>query len=170
MTKQAQWHKYFFEIALLSAKKSDDDSMGVGCVIVGPDNEIRTTGYNGLPRGLEYTKDKRERPAKYAWTEHAERNAIYNAARMGTSLKGCKAYVTATNNKKGGIVPCADCSRALIQSGVVEIVEINGDMTKDDGNRTWTQTTSISLELIKQSGVKLTLVDPVTWEEVEHNY
>jgi len=48
------------------------------------------------------------------WYEHAERNAIYNAARVGVPLKGCRMY---TNG-----LSCADCARAVIQTGITEVV------------------------------------------------
>ncbi len=95
---------------------SKDSSTKCGCVITGPDNDIRTTGYNGLPRGVDLYEDEAivsVRPEKYFWFEHAERNAIYNAARTGTPLEGCIAYVTGPM--------CADCGRALIQSGIRNI-------------------------------------------------
>jgi dCMP deaminase len=57
-----------------------------------------------------------KRPEKYQWVEHAERNAIYNAAREGITLKGSTAYLNWEP------VPCSDCTRALIQAGVVEVV------------------------------------------------
>ena len=109
------WDIYFMEMALLVASRSRDRSTKVGCIIVGPDNEIRTTGYNGFPRGIDDENESRhERPEKYLWTEHAERNAIYNAARIGTPLKGCRAYLA--------WFPCMDCARALVQAGIVELI------------------------------------------------
>ena len=109
------WDTYFLRMAQLVSTKSKDRSTKVGCVIVGPDHEVRTTGYNGFCRGIIDDVDSRhERPDKYLWTEHAERNAIYNAARNGIQLAGCTAYVT--------LFPCADCSRAMIQSGIRKIV------------------------------------------------
>ena len=98
------------------ASWSKDASTKCGCVLTGPNNEIRSTGYNGLPRNVDLYDDEAivvQRPEKYFWFEHAERNAIYNAARMGISLDGCTAYVT-------GPV-CADCGRGLIQAGIKNI-------------------------------------------------
>lgn len=108
------WDEYFIEIATLVAKKSKDRSTKVGCVIVGPEKEIRSTGYNGMCRGVDDNIDTRhEKPEKYYWFEHAERNAVFNAARNGIALEGCTAYVT--------MIPCADCMRGLIQSGVKRV-------------------------------------------------
>ena len=109
------WIPRFFREAELKATYSKDRSRKVGCVIVNHRNVMLTSGWNGFPRDVDDDVDERhERPAKYLWTEHAERNAIYNAASMGIPLMGSKAFVT--------LFPCADCMRALLQSGVIEII------------------------------------------------
>ena len=123
------WDEYFFGMAKYVSTKSKDRSTKVGCVVVGPSHEIRTTGYNGFPRYMNDDNDHRhERPAKYLYTEHAERNAIYNAARNGIKLDGCTMYITS--------FPCADCVRGIIQTGIDKVV------TPDFSN----QTTRIPLE------------------------
>jgi dCMP deaminase len=110
------WKEYFINIAEQVKEKSKDKSTKIGTVIVGKDKEILTTGYNSFPRGLDDNNSGRqERPEKYFWFEHSERNAIYNAARIGVSLKGSTAYLTSG-------LPCTDCARGLIQSGVVKVV------------------------------------------------
>lgn len=115
MSELVRWDDYFMALAKLVATRSKDRSTKVGCVIVGPDNEIRSTGYNGFPRGVDDGAEERhQRPAKYLWTEHAERNAVYNAARAGMALKGCRIYLP--------WFPCMDCARAIVQSGLVEMI------------------------------------------------
>ena len=156
-TKQDTWDKHFLKMAMLIASKSRDNSMGVGCVIVGPDNEIRSTGYNGFPRGVHYNESRQKRPDKYVWTEHGERNAVYNAARIGVSLKDCTAYVVCTDLIKGGNAPCAECTRAFIQAGITEIVEYDTTPAKDDG--TWRSTVSASLEMLEEAGVTIRYID-----------
>lgn len=107
------WPDYFMGMAALVAQRSDDLNTHVGCVIVGPDHEVRSTGYNGLPRGVRELPERLERPAKYLWTAHAEANALSNAARSGTAMYYCTAFVTH--------FPCATCARSLIQSGIREV-------------------------------------------------
>lgn len=115
------WDDYFMNLATQVAKRCKDRSTKIGCVLVGPDNEIRATGYNSFPRGINDNDDARhQRPEKYFWTEHAERNAIYAAARVGTPLKGCRAYLP--------WLPCMDCARALVQSGISEVVAVERDL------------------------------------------
>jgi dCMP deaminase len=108
------WDDYFMGFADHAALKSKDPSTRVGCVVVGPDGEIRATGYNGIPRGVKDAPERLERPAKYLWVSHAEENAVAHAARVGVSLKDCRAYVTHH--------PCSRCARMLIQSGVSAII------------------------------------------------
>jgi len=133
-----RWDRHFMQMAMLVSELSKDRSTKVGCVITTVDHVVLSTGYNGFPRGcfdegkdlkanqLQFgyrELDKRqaevearhERPAKYLWTEHAERNAIFNLARTGgPSLRGARIYVP--------WFPCADCARAIIQSGISEMV------------------------------------------------
>lgn len=114
------WDQLFILQAALIAQKSKDPSTKVGCVIVNNDNVILSTGFNGFPRGIEERSDHRwKRPEKYHWVEHAERNAIYNAARIGMSLNGAKAYLNWEPK------PCSDCTRALIQAGITEVIGPN---------------------------------------------
>ena len=112
------WDATFLGLAERFARRSKDPSTKVGCVIVGPDREVRSMGYNGLPRGVEDLAERMERPAKYLWTSHAEENAVAQAARIGVSLKECTAYVTH--------FPCARCARAMIQAGIIAVKFGNG--------------------------------------------
>jgi dCMP deaminase len=116
IARQTKWDNAYIEMAQWVAQKfSKDRSTKMGCVIVGPGLEVRSIGYNGFPRGVNDNIEARHaRPAKYLWTEHAERNAIYNAARGHTELDGCTAYVP--------WFPCMDCARGLVQSGITTVV------------------------------------------------
>jgi dCMP deaminase len=115
MSTVPSWDQYFLEICRMVANRSKDPATKIGCVIVGPAHEIRSTGYNSLPRGIrDDVPERLERPTKYLWMEHAERNAIYNAARCGTTLEGCTLYAE--------LMPCMDCARAIVQAGIREVV------------------------------------------------
>lgn len=110
-----KWHKRWFSLMHLVEDWSKDTNTKVGCVIVGPYNELRSIGYNGFPRGVhDKVVSRYERPDKYLFTEHAERNALYNASLSGSSVKDCVLYI--------GWCPCADCARAIIQSGISAVI------------------------------------------------
>lgn len=144
------WNEYFMELARLVASKSKDQSVKVGVVIVGPDHEIRSSGYNGFPRGIDESDLKRwDRPIKYEWVEHAERNAIYNAARMGTPTNGCIMYLESP--------PCTDCGRAIIQAGIKEIVVTTQNPFKD--RKDWRKSIQFACNMLEEGGVKVTWTD-----------
>lgn len=114
---EKKWADRFLGLCDHIASWSEDRDFQVGCVIVGSGHEVRAMGYNGLPRGVSADDDSRFDRAsgeKFHWIEHAERNAIYNATRAGTMLAGCTLYVNR--------FPCADCGRAIIQSGITCVV------------------------------------------------
>lgn len=114
------WNDWFFGIAYAVRKKSKDKHTKIGAVIVGKGHEIISAGYNSLPRGInDDVSERYERPEKYNWMCHAERNAIYNAARIGVATVGCEMYVTAG-------MPCINCARAIVQSGIWRIHIIPG--------------------------------------------
>ena len=109
------WDDYFMSMVYLIASKSKDERTHIGAVVIGPDKEIKTTGYNSFVRRLkDDIPERQEKPEKYFWFEHAERNAMDNATLIGTSLKGCKMY---TNG-----IPCMDCARGIVQSGILEVI------------------------------------------------
>lgn len=117
-------------------------------MIVGPDSLIRASGYNGFPRGIDdEIPERHERPAKYSWTEHAERNAIYNAAKLGISLDGCTLYVN--------WFPCIDCARAIVQSGIIRLVALK----PDPSDERWGAEFEFALEMLKESGTEITVYD-----------
>jgi dCMP deaminase len=143
------WDDYFMNMVYLVAMKSKDENTHIGAVIVGPDKEIRSTGYNSFVRGINDSIPERQiRPEKYFWFEHAERNAIYNAARIGVSTKDCTMY---TNG-----VPCMDCARAVIQAGIKRVVV---DKQWDDNNvDVWIEQAKRSLQMFAESGVDISYI------------
>ena len=141
------WDEMFILQAALIAQKSKDPSTKVGCIIVNDDNVILSTGFNGFPRGIdEYVNSRWDRPEKYHWIEHAERNAIFNAARVGVSLNGARAYLNWEPK------PCADCTRALIQAGIKEIIGPNRTFTGKGAGKHYS--ISHSEEMLEEAKVK----------------
>ena len=137
-----KWDRRFIDLALHISGWSKDPSTKVGCVVVGEDREIRSTGFNGFPRGIDDSMERLEdRELKYPLICHAEENAIMHAARIGISLKHCTAYVTWP--------PCTRCARSLIQAGVVEVV-YPGDIEIPDR---WIEDFERSNSMMKEAGV-----------------
>lgn len=172
------WDKYYLGQLEYIASKSKDPSTKVGCIIVGPDNEVRSQGFNGFPRKVKdritpsglinycgilikideigqrlerqecenLKKERYSRPAKYFFTEHAERNAIYNAARCGIPLKNCKLYVPWH--------PCHDCARGIIQSGIIEVI-LNKSFDDSELAERWKESWGYAKTMFKEAGVEV---------------
>lgn len=141
------WDEYYLNICKMVAARSKDPNTQIGCVIAGPAHEIRSTGYNSLPRGIrDDIPERLERPTKYLWMEHAERNAIYNAARCGTPLEGCTLYVE--------IMPCMDCGRAIVQAGIKEVV-ISQERMSQYSSEYFEEHFRNVVELFREAGVRI---------------
>lgn len=138
------WNKRLIELSKIISTWSKDKNTGTGAVIADKDNHVISIGYNGFPQGCNDDIESRyERPAKYLFTEHAERNAIYNAVRNGVSTKGCTMYLM--------WFPCADCARAIIQSGIDKVVCYEPDLDTPK----WGEHFKASLEMFEECGVEV---------------
>ena len=147
------WHEYFIDIAEGVSTKSKDRSTKVGAIIVGPNKEVRTTGFNGFPRGVDDDVEERhERPTKYIYTAHAEENCISNAAMVGVSLLDCVMYL----NWEPTAV-CSRCARAVINSGLVAIIGPNKQFPSK--NKDWQEDFKHSTLMLNERGVKQYVYD-----------
>lgn len=122
------WDEYFMGMALLSAKRSKDPSTQVGACIVNRDKKVVGLGYNGFPMGCDDDKLPWDREGtfletKYPYVCHAELNAILNSTK---SLKDCAIYV--------GLFPCHECAKAIIQSGIKEVVYLSDKYDGTESN------------------------------------
>lgn len=123
------WDSYFMGVAMLSAQRSKDPSTQVGACIVSNDNKILSVGYNGAPNGYDDNSMPWDREGdflntKYAYVCHAELNAILN--NKGSNLEGAKIYVD--------LFPCNECAKAIIQSGIKEVIYKSDKYNGTDAN------------------------------------
>lgn len=123
------WDEYFMGIALLSAMRSKDDNTQVGACIVNSENKILSLGYNGMPIGcadsvMPWRRNGAPLDTKYMYVCHAELNAILNSP-FG-SLKGSRIYST--------LFPCNECAKAIIQSGISEIIYMSDKYADSDSD------------------------------------
>ena len=139
------WDEYFMGVSLLASMRSKDPSTQVGACIVSTENKIMSVGYNGFPRGCSDDDFPWERSAensndtKYPFVCHAELNAILNAG--GQNLSGAKIYVA--------LFPCNECAKAIIQSGIKEVIYISDKYAQTPG-------TIASKKMLDAAGVKYT--------------
>ncbi len=142
------WDEYFMGVALLASKRSKDPNTQVGACIVSQENIILSTGYNGFPCGCsddDFPWDRDGAETKYPFVVHAELNAILNA--HGKSLDGARIYVA--------LFPCNECAKAIIQSGIKEIIYLSDKYADTPG-------TKASKRMLDSAGVKYTAFIPKT--------
>lgn len=128
-TDYISWDEYFMGIALLSAMRSKDDNTQVGACIVSSENKILSLGYNGMPIGcadslMPWRRNGAPLETKYMYVCHAELNAILNSP--SPSLKGSRIYST--------LFPCNECAKAIIQSGIAEIIYMSDKYADSDSD------------------------------------
>ena len=141
------WEDYFMGLAHLSALRSKDPNTQVGASIIDDENRVVSIGYNGMPIGCADDKMPWEREGgfldtKYAYVCHSELNAILNSK---TPVRDCKLYVT--------LFPCNECAKAIIQSGIKELVYLSD---KYDG----TPSNIASKKMLDKCGIKYSQYKP----------
>ena len=147
-TDYLSWDEYFMGVAMMSGMRSKDPNSQVGACIVSEDNKILSMGYNGFPKGCSddefpWEKEGEMLNTKYPFVVHAELNAILNA--KGKDLSGCKIYVA--------LFPCNECAKAIIQSGISEVVYLSDKYAETD-------IVKASKRMLNAAGVKLTQLEP----------
>lgn len=137
------WDEYFMGVALLAAERSKDPNTQVGACIVDDSDRILSTGYNGFPYGCSddafpWDREGEKDKTKYPYVVHAELNAILN--NRGKNLSGSRIYVA--------LFPCNECAKAIIQSGIREVVYLSDKYADDPMTRA-------SRRMLTAAGVKL---------------
>jgi dCMP deaminase len=155
-----KWIHRFTDMANKIASWSKD-STKVGCVVVDDQCDILATGYNGYPRGVDDTVEiRKQRPAKYLFTAHAEANAVFAAARRGVKLEGSTLFLS--NLYPHTTIPCAECAKAIVQAGIKRVVcELPHVRTEQ-----WEDHFKVTSEIFRESGVDVVMRHKVDNEEI----
>lgn len=140
----ARWHAQF----------SPDPSKKNGAVLLDAEARLISTGINTFPVRVVQSPARWERPTKYQYVEHAERNAIYEAAKHGCcSNQGTLVAVWAA---------CADCARAIIQAGVRRLVRVKSaevipydDHDELDRIVRWAESIAVGDQMMLEAGVEI---------------
>jgi len=137
------WDRWFLGMADYVSSASKDPSTKVGAVIVDENRRIVSTGYNGLPQGVEDTDERlNNRELKYKLIVHGERNALLFA---GRSVHGCTLYTTP-------FMPCSVCAGMVIQAGIKRVVAPYSD------NPRWAEDFKLTEQLFSEAEVELVLL------------
>jgi len=143
------WTNYFLGLAKVVSQRSHDIHTQHGCIITDTYNRILGVGYNGYPRGMKDHDLPKNRPDKYHWMIHAEKNALSNCiVRPQNGI----AYVTGQC--------CNDCAISLWQEGVEKIIMID-----DHGTHLFDLEAQKRFDMfVEMSGIKIYKVKPdLSW-------
>lgn len=149
------WDELFMRHVYLIASKSKDTRTKIGAILV-RDKRVISEGYNGMPMGVCDCKPERfERPEKYFWFEHAERNSVYTCARYGIATEKTVMFTQG--------VPCADCARAVIQGGISEVVVHKQwqHFEKEFYWEKWLDSTKRSTAMLEEAGIPVRVYDGI---------
>ena len=142
--------KRLLRIAYEEAKKSPDPSTQNGAVIVNyVTGSVIVKDHNRFPDGVLYKKKRWERPDKYKYIEHAERNVIYKM-----SKKGIRTLNTIM------VCPwaaCSDCARAIIQSGISTLV--THKLAHDRSPEFWQKEINIAFKMFEEANIHVVMYD-----------
>ena len=145
-TDYITWDEYFMGVALLAAMRSKDPNTQVGACIVDKSHVILSTGYNGFPKGCSddvFPWERTGEDTKYTYVVHAELNAILNSG--GKDLRDAVLYVS--------LFPCNECAKAIIQSGISEVVYLSDKYDKEPS-------TLASKRMLQAAGVAVRRLNP----------
>ncbi len=145
-----KWTGRLLKMAKEVASWSKDDSTKVGAVITTEDGKPVSWGFNGMAMGIDDTIPERmQRPEKYKWMCHAERNAMDLAPRG--DLTGCVMFVT--------FACCSNCAQSIIQRRIRTVV-VDEEFTAEKMPERWREDTVLAKKMMQEAGVEIIEAKP----------
>lgn len=143
------WTEQLTNVARFALLSPDPSSQNAGALSNGTDLLVLTLDVNRFPQNVHYSPERWERPTKYQYIEHAERNAIYSAARYGIATRGLTLVCL--------WAACPDCARAIIQAGLERLVTLQPN--EDGKHAGWDDGIKVAMGMLAEAGVKVEYID-----------
>ena len=147
-SRAAPPHGAKMQAALRAAADSPNRVRQVGAVLIARDG-AEIAACNTFPSGVRDIDERHAGDGRFVWMEHAERSAIFEAARRGITTAG--AHITST------FFPCIDCARAIVGAGIV-CLDTPAPAFDDP---VWGASFERSQIILQEGGVDIRIVDPV---------
>jgi dCMP deaminase len=132
--------------AFRAAAASPNRVRQVGAVLVTQDN-AQIIACNTFPAGIRDLEERHAGDGRFVWMEHAERHAIFEAARRG--LATADAHLTTT------FFPCIDCARAIVDSGIAGL----DTLAPAFDDPVWGASFGRSQVILQEGGVEIRVID-----------
>ena len=131
------------DAAIIAARQSPNRQRRVGAVLLPLGGTEPLSTCNTFPRGVQDTDLRHQGNGRLIWQEHAERNAIYAAAKAGIALDGASLA--------SSYFPCVECARAIVQSGIRHVHTIPPDLS----DPVWGESFIYSRTVLQEGGVEM---------------
>ena len=142
--KNPKWASRMLKLAQEVASWSKDESTKVGAVITTEEGAPVSWGFNGMAMGIDDSvRERHERPLKYRWMCHAERNAMDLAPRP---LDNCVMFVTFS--------PCSSCAQSIIQRKIKTVV-VDEKYSAEKMPERWQEDMLIAQDMLKEAGISI---------------
>lgn len=146
--KTKKWATRMLNMAKEVASWSKDESTKVGAVITTADGSPISWGFNGMAMGVnDDIPERHDRPMKYKWMCHAERNALDLSNR---SVENCVMFVTFS--------PCSSCAQSIIQRKIKTVV-VDTKSSPENSPERWKEDMLIAKEMLTEAGVEYLVID-----------
>ena len=129
--------------AIAAARSSPNLVRHVGAVLLSADGKTTISRCNTFPDGVQDTEERHAGNGRLVWQEHAERNAIFAAARVGMATEGATLACS--------YFPCLECARAIVQSGIRHLHTLPPDLT----DPVWGVSFGPSQAILREGGVQV---------------
>jgi len=133
----------FLDEAICVARHSPNRVRKVGAVLQAARGAPTITACNTYPAGVRDLEERHAGDGRLVWMEHAERNALFAAARSGVPTEGARLAST--------YFPCIDCARAIVQCGVSDVYTLPPDLS----DPVWGEGFLRSRVILEEGGVRL---------------
>ncbi len=136
-------------IAYQKAEDSRNPSTRNGALLVNDEGEVLVSASNTLtPDGVLETEERKVKPLRLKFSVHAERNVIYQAAKLGIKTEGLTMVC--------GWATCGDCAQGIIQAGIKALITHKQALDK---NGSWAEEVKLGFVMLKEAGVKVEIYD-----------
>lgn len=136
--------KNLLKIAYFEAKKSTNPSTQNGAILIDDEGNIIFSARNSFPDRIAETKERQIKPLRYKFSVHAERNVLYQAARLGIKTKGLTMVCP--------WAACSDCAQAIIQTGIKRLVVHKQALDKSGS---WQEDIDLAFEMLREAKVEI---------------
>ncbi|SEE40207.1 dCMP deaminase [Rhizobiales bacterium GAS188] len=133
--------------AQAAARLSPNRVRQVGATLAAVQGASVIARCNSFPKGVRDLPERHEGDGRFVWMEHAERNAILEAARQGIATEAGTLATT--------FFPCIDCARAIVQSGIAHLCT----PAPDYEDAAWGDAFHRSRVILEEGGVAIHVVE-----------